>query len=50
MKLAKIPKNEILSKVGVKDEVSRKTFTDPMGAGLCMRGPQGFEYTPHIKL
>ena len=50
LKLAKIPKSGIFSKVGVKDEVSRKTSTGAMGAGLGMEGPQGWGFTPNIKL
>ena len=40
LKLAQIPKSEILPKVGVKDEASRKTSAGAMGAGLGMEGPQ----------
>ena len=48
--MTKISKSEILPKVGVKDEVSRKTSTGAMRAGLGMEGPQGWKFTPHIKV
>ena len=37
-KLAKIPKNEILTKMSVKDEVSRTTYTGDTGTVLGMEG------------
>ena len=50
LKLAKIPKSGIFSKVGVKDEVSRKTSTGAMRVMFGMEGLQGWGYTTHIKL
>ena len=50
VKLAKIPKSKILLKVGVKDEVSKKTSTGAMGVIFGMRSVQGWGYIPHIKL
>ena len=50
LNLDQTPKSEILPKVGVKDEVSRKTSTGAMRAGLGMEGPQGWKFTPHIKV
>ena len=44
LKLAKIPKSEILSKVGVKDEVSRMTFTGATRKRLGMGGQYGKGY------
>ena len=49
-KLAKIPKNEVLAKIGVKDEVSRMGYTGAMGMGIGVEGQQGWGYVAHFNL
>ena len=50
LKLAKIPKNEVLAKIGVKDEVSRMGYTGAMGMGIGVEGQQGWGYVAHFNL
>ena len=50
LKLAKITKSEILPKVNVKEEVTRKNSIGATKTRLGMGGHQGKGYTLNIKL